>query len=343
MWAFPGWSHSLNISELNYVAENNRAERVILISMMKSGTHLIKELMVALGYSMYGHVRVSPEIRPVLDRDTRWRVANMVFDDEELATLKSQPDSVFNDATDRAWEALAWSWQRRLGMPLGSLYSTELINTGLVEQACRRTVNSSFAETPAGICWVLHEFDTKKIDGAFLREWAETGEPRIIFNYRDPRDTILSLVNFLSRQTKGGLSAFNNLPVFSSILLAKASLEERLEYALTDESFPCQAGEFKRMLWLLHHPNVCKTSFEELVGPDGGGSAESQLRAAARLIDFLGVTARSPEDVVGALFNRDSFSFFRGQIGAWRQVFTVEHRRLAEDHFGQVLSWYGYM
>jgi len=333
---------ALDISGHNQVAVNKPAERVILISMMKSGTHLIKELMVSLGYRMYGHVRVTPEIRPLLDRDTRWRMASMVYDDDQLASLKSRPDSVFNDATDRAWEALAWSWQRRLGMPLVSLYSTELISTGLVEQAHRRTASSSFTETPSGICWVFHEFDIRKIDGAFLREWAETGEPRIIFNYRDPRDTILSLVNFLSRRTKGGLSAFNNLPVFSNILLAKASLDERLEYALTDESFPCQASDFKRMLWLLHHPDVCKTSFEELVGPDGGGSAESQLLATARLIDFLGVTACSPEDVVGALFNRDSFSFFRGQIGAWRQVFTAEHRRLAESRFGQVLSWYGY-
>jgi hypothetical protein len=309
---------------------------------MKSGTHLIKELMVALGYRLYGHVRVSPELRPALDKATRWRMANMVYDDETLDSLKSRPESAFNDATDRAWEALAWAWQLRLGMPLTSLYSTELIYTDLVETTYRRTAGSSFMETPAGICWVFHEFDAQKIDGAFLREWAETGEPRIIFNYRDPRDIILSLVNFLCGRTKQGLSTFNNLPVFSNILIAKASLEDRLAYALTDESFPCQVNDFKRMLWLLHHPNVCKMSFEELVGPDGGGSVESQLRAAARLIHFLDVADRSPEDVVGGLFNRDSFSFFHGQIGAWRDVFTAEHRRLAEHRFGEVLSLYGY-
>jgi hypothetical protein len=324
------------------MAQDSRADRVILISMMKSGTHLIKELMVSLGYSMYGHVRVNPEIKPILKRDTRWRIASMVYDNESLAGLKSQPESVFNDVTDRAWEALAWSWQLRFGMPLTSLYSAELVNTGLVQETYHRTAGSSFAETPAGICWVFHEFDSSKIDGAFFREWSETSEPRVIFNYRDPRDTILSLVNFLCGRTREGLSAFNNLQVFSSILLAKETLEERLTYALTDDSFPCQANDFRRMLWLLHHPNVCKVSFEELVGPDGGGSAESQLLAAARLINFLGVTGRSPEEVVGTLFNRNAFSFFRGQIGAWRQAFTAEHRRLAEDRLSEVLSLYGY-
>jgi hypothetical protein len=323
-------------------SENGRAERVIVISIMKSGTHLIKELMTALGYGVYGSVRVTPKSRPVLDTDTRWRMASMVYDDDELASIKSQPEAAFIDATDRAWEALAWSWQMRFGQPLKPSYSTELIDTGLVKEACRRTAGSRFAETPPGIAWMFHEFDIRKIDGAFLREWMETGEPRIIFNYRDPRDTILSFVNYLCGRTKEGVSAVNFLPVFGRILLAKQTLEERLAYALVEDSFPCQAGEFKNMLWLLHHPDVCNTSFEELVGPNGGGGAESQLRATQRLIDFLGATDCSAEEVVGNLFNRDAFSFFQGQIGGWRKAFTDEHRRLADARFGEVLSLYGY-
>jgi hypothetical protein len=321
----------------------HRADRVILISMMKSGTHLVNELMVALGYNMYGHVRVGPEVRPVMDTNTRWRMANMVYGNEQTANLKSQPELAFNDATDRAWEALAWSWQARLGIPLTNLYSAELIDTGLTQAAYHRTVGSSFTDTPAGMCWVFHEFDLKKIDGGFLKEWAATGEPRIIFNYRDPRDTILSLVNYLCRRTAQGLSAFNNLPALSDILLAKPSLDERLTFALTDVSFPCQASDFERMAWLLHHPNVCKVSFEELVGPDGGGSAESQARAASRLTNFLGITDRSAEDAAKTLYNRDSFSFYQGQIGGWRRDFSPEHCRLVEDRFGEVLSLYGYV
>jgi hypothetical protein len=323
-------------------SQKGRAERVIVISIMKSGTHLIKELMTALGYGVYGSVRATPESKPVLDTDTRWRMAAMVYDDDQLASIKSQPESVFIDATDRAWEALAWSWLLRFGQPLTPSYSTELINTGLVREARRRTAGSRFADTPAGVCWMFHEFDIRKIDGAFLREWMETGEPRIIFNYRDPRDTILSLVNYLCGRTREGISSVNYLPVFGRLLMAKESLEERLAYALNDDSFPSQPSEFKSMLWLLHHPDVCNTSFEELVGPNGGGSAESQLRATERLINFLGVTDRSPEEVVGNLFNRDAFSFFQGQIGGWRKAFTDEHRRLADDRFGEVLSLYGY-
>jgi hypothetical protein len=323
--------------------ENGYAERVILVSMMKSGTHLVQGLMASLGYGMHGHVRVTAQTRPLLDTDTRTRIAGMVYGTEAAAELESKSEEEFNEITSQAWQALAWSWQMRFGIPLGTLYSTELINTGLVDQASRRTAGSSFAQTPPGICWVLHEFDIRKIDGKFLREWSETGKPRIIFNYRDPRDVVLSLINFLCGNTRQGISAFSNLTSFSRILMSKANLEERISYALTDDSFPCQAGEFRRMQWLLHHPDVHKTRFEDLVGPNGGGSATRQARATADLMSFLGICDRSQEEVARGLFDRESLSFFKGQIGGWREVFTAEHRRLAEKKFGDVLSHYGYV
>jgi hypothetical protein len=266
----------------------------------------------------------------------------MVYGDHEATRLKSQPDHHFDEATDRAWEALAWSWQARFGIPLANLYSTELIDTGLIQQAHQRVAGTSFGDTPAGICWVLHEFDLKKIDGSFLREWSDTGEPKVIFNYRDPRDMMLSLINFICDGTKQGLSSFSNLLTFRDILLAKPTLDERLTFALTEPSFPCQAAEFMRMSWLLHHPGVCKVSYEELVGPKGGGSADSQLGATERLINFLHATNSQADRVASTLYNPDSFSFYKGRTGSWRQLFTTQHCRLAEERFGEVLSVYGY-
>lgn len=322
-------------------AQSGRGERVILISLMKSGTHLLQELMVALGYGMYGQARIVPEIKPALDVEERWRIARMVLDGPALAALEGMDEAAFTEATDQAWEALAWSWQIRFGMPLKTWYGLEVIRTDLIEQALRRTTGLNFAQTPPGVCWVFNEFDIKKIDGHFLHEWADTGEPRIIFNYRDPRDMLLSMVNFLAGRTGRGFSNFDDFHVFSAILQSKPSLDEQLTYALSDPSFPA-VGDMQRMLWLLHHPNVCKTSFEELVGPRGGGSAEARATALARILDFLGVTDTTPEDVADQLFNRQAFSFYRGQVGGWREDFTPQHRKLAEARFGEALSLYGY-
>jgi hypothetical protein len=323
-------------------AESGRAQRVIIISLMKSGTHLLQELMVALGYGMYGAgVRLTPDIVPVLDKETRWRIANIACDKQTLASLESADEAQFTEVTDRAWDALSWSWHMRFDQPLVTWFSRQMTDAGFVADVHRRAVGSDFADTPPGVCWVFNRFDISRLDGHFLREWHETGEPRIIFNYRDPRDMTLSMVNFLSDKTGKGFSNYNDFLVFSEILKSKATLEEQLAYALADPEFPGQRDPL-RMLWMLNHPRVCKTSFEDLVGPQGGGSAQAQAAALNRIFGFLGVTGVEPGDVAGGLFNPDVFSFYRGQIGGWREAFTPGLNRLSEQAFGDVLRLYGY-
>lgn len=307
---------------------------------MKAGTHLIQEMMVTLGYGIYGQTRVTPDIRPRLDRQTRLRIARMVYEPDVVAKLQAGEESAFLEATGRAWDALAWSWQIKFGMPLENRYGREVIDTELVRQAYRRTAGSDFADTPARTCWLFTEFAVDKIDGHFLEEWTRTGEPRILFNYRDPRDVVLSMVHFLSGETKRGFGNFSEFKIFNRILTSKSTLEERLTYALTDPSFPGYHA-YEDALWLLNHPNVCKVSFEELVGREGGGSAEAQRAAVARICAFLDVDA-DPGKVAEKLFNRDAFSFFKGQIGGWREAFTPEHEKLFMDRLGHLLPHYGY-
>jgi Sulfotransferase domain len=319
-----------------------RAQRVIIVSLPKSGTHLIQEMMVALGYRMYGSgVRLKPENMPVLDEQTRWRIARLAYDEETLDALRAADKANFNEATDRAWDALGLAWELRLAQPIPTWYTRELVDTGLVRRVYKQTVGSDFADTPAGVCWMISQLDITKIDGHFLHEWAATGEPRIIYNYRDPRDMVLSAVNFLYGKTGRGVANYNDTQVFSDILRSKATLEDQLEYALTDSAFPTGDGH-QKMLWLLNHPNVCKTSFEELVGPKGGGSIEEQSRALTRVMAFLDINDREPGELAHELFNPDSFSFYRGQIGAWREAFTPALRRLAGDRYREVLQLYGY-
>jgi hypothetical protein len=319
-----------------------QAPRVIVISLMKSGTHLLQELMVALGYKMYGAgVRLRPEITPVLDEETRWRIARIAYDKETVSGLEAAGAAEFTRATDAAWDALGWSWHIRLAQPLVPWYSREMVDSGFIHEVHRRAAGSEFADTPAGVCWVFNQFDIKLLDGNFLREWSQTGEPKIIFNYRDPRDVVLSMVNFLSDRTGRGFSNYHDFLVFSRILKSRDSLAGQLAYALTDPSFPGQR-DLSHMIWLLNHPDVCKTSFEELVGPQGGGTAQAQASALRRVLDFLGVPGVAPADVAGGLFNPGVFSFYKGQIGGWREAFTPELRRMAEDRLGDLLRLYGY-
>jgi len=316
------------------------AQRVMVVSIMKSGTHLIQELMVALGYGMYGTSRITPDIRPVFDDETRRHIARLVYDDETYQMVVSSDPDAFAHATTEAWEALGWAWQQRLGMPLAARYGVEVINRPLVEQALHRTATVPFADTPTNVCWMVTDLDIRKVDGRFLQEWTETGEPRIIFMYRDPRDVILSMVNFLSGKTAQGFGNFSENLAYSRILGAKPTLADKLAYALSDPAFPCM-GDHERGLWLLNHPNVCKVSFEELVGEPGGGSAEAQLAAVTRLLDFVGSSA-DPASFTAKLFRRDAFTFFKGQIGGWREAYTSDLYDLIDSRLGEAIAQYGY-
>ncbi len=316
------------------------AERVIVVSLMKSGTHLIQELMIALGYGIYGQSRIPPEIRPKLDSATRKRTIRMVYGEEAATTLEAGNEASLGNASDRAWDTLGWVWQMKFGMPLVNRYGSELVDDSMVRQAWQRTISTNFSETPAGVCWILPEFDIRRIDGRFLQEWSQTGEPRIIFNYRDPRDVALSMVNFLSGKTAAGFGNFSEFKAFGRILESMRTMDERLTYSLTDPSFPGYA-DFEKELWLLRHPDVCKVSFEEMVGARGGGSAEQQCKTVQRVADFLDIDI-DPGSVAERLFREDAFSFFKGQIGSWRKAFTSEHESLFHNRFGHVLEAYGY-
>src|SRR3984957_20560684 len=286
-----------------------------MVSLAKSGTHLLQELMLALGYKMFGSgVRLTPQTVPVLDLQTRWRIARMVYDKETVSDLDDLDTERFTAATDRAWDALGWSWHIRLAQPLATWYTLELVDTGFVAQAHKRVEGTDFADTPANVCWAFSQFDITQLDGHFLHEWSETGEPKILFNYRDPRDVTLSAVNFLADKSGKGFSAYNGSRVFSEILQSKETLEEQLTYALTDPSFPVQ-GAYHQLLWLLNHPHMCDSSVAELVRPRGRCASAAREPPSTRSIQSLASTYAKPQDVAGKLFNRASFSFFKGQIG----------------------------
>jgi len=78
-----------------------------------------------------------------------------------------------------------------------------------------------------------------------------------------------------------------------------------------------------------------------LVGPNGGGSRDVQLRLIWSLQLKLQVPG-APHDFADRVFDRDSPTFYQGRIGAWRSALSVEHlarfRALNQDF----MSIFGY-
>ncbi|MBV1849979.1 sulfotransferase domain-containing protein [Catellatospora tritici] len=188
-------------------------------------------------------------------------------------------------------------------------------------------------EYPPRTCLFLHGLEV----GSHLLNWCSTREPRILFNYRDPRDSLLSLVNYLLQRANEPYSQFARNVIFAEILEAMPSASAQLDFAITHMGEHVE--KYNRNSWLLFHPSVAKLSFEELVGTDGGGS-ESQQRATIRRVgEFLGI---APRDEEPRLFDSSVRTFFRGQIGAWRDVYSPEQTRTFGRLYGDVLRTYGY-
>jgi hypothetical protein len=324
---------------------HSAAQRVIVVSLQKSGTHLIERIMRSLGYQTHGSaIRVEPGMEPILDREDRVGIASQILNPAELAKLCETNDSEeFTRTTDEAWERLAWFWERRFGMPIAKRYGRA--RQEWIDNVYCATMmqNVRFSGTPAGLCWFVHELDIGLVDGEFLGEWASFEEPRIILNYRDPHDVMLSFVNYLSGKTGRGFGNFHEYKVFGRILSGIESFDERLSYALRDPSFPGH-GEMERAYWLYRHSNVCKVSFEELVGPLGGGSIERQWGAIQRILRHLSipVTEELVRTSAAAGYSRDAFTFYRGRIGAWRDAFKDEHLRIFDRKFGEISRLFGY-
>lgn len=313
----------------------------MVISLQKAGTHLTQELMLELGYRMVGVPRPSPRTVPAFTDDEYAAIAALVLDRPEYDRLLAlRGTEAFADAARDAWTALGWHWQRRLGQRVVNRYGRTRLDFADAVTSNPYLPYTRFADTPAGLCWIFHELDLERVDGGFLSEWVDTGTPPLIYNYRDPRDTIISMINFLAGRTREGYGNFYESDIYSAILAGKDSWEEKIDYALQDPQFPA-ADQFRKGLWLLNHPKVVSVRYEDLVGPAGGGSATRQVEAIGRVLAHVG-SDRDAEKVAATVYNPDSWSFYRGRSGGWRELFTARNNARFTERYGDILELYGY-
>ncbi|QFQ99393.1 hypothetical protein F9278_28200 [Streptomyces phaeolivaceus] len=319
----------------------NRVPRAMVISLQKSGTHLMQELMLELGYKMVGVPRPGPNTVPRFDEEQRLAISALVLsktDYEKLEQLRGT--ALFEERTADTWSALVWHWQRRLGQHVVNRYGQTRLDRADEIITNPHLPYSWFADTPADLCWIFHELDLERVDGSFLSEWVETDSPPLVYNYRDPRDTIVSMINFLEGRTREGYGNFYEADICSAILASKPTWEEKIDYALSDPSFLAR-NQFTRGMWLLNHPKVCKVRYEDLVGPRGGGTREKQIETVGRVLAHYG-SDRDPEAVADKIYNPNSWSFHQGRSGGWRERFTERNLAKFNEVFGDLLEQYGY-
>ena len=160
---------------------------------------------------------------------------------------------------------------------------------------------------------------------------------RTLFMIRDPRDVLVSLVQFAP-----GRSGFDPGKVYA----AYPGMKERLRVAIEgrpEDKIPSIAdrlGMFRG--WLDSGALVVR--FEDLVGASGGGDPERQLEQLDRIFRHIGVQTgdRKLREIQAKVFSSASPTFRAGAIGQSRIVFDGELEELFRRQAGELAAEYGY-
>ena len=196
----------------------------------------------------------------------------------------------------------------------------------------------TFGYTPGVLCpdkprpgtWYCVEYSNSHtsardffIDTVRRRPFGNRDHPFVespaVFIYRNPLDVLVSEANYYHGAGKAAFGGY----------LADKSFEDRLLSLIDD---PWLLGSIRDRLgnfipWL-EFQNVIPVSFEELIGPKGGGSLGAQVRLIWSLQLKLHIPG-NPKDFGNRVFNEASPTFHEGQIGTYRTIFTQQ----AKDRF----------
>jgi len=133
-----------------------------------------------------------------------------------------------------------------------------------------------------------------------------------LFIYRNPMDILVSEANFYHRDGKTAFWSY-----FDGF-----SFEERLLKLIND---PWLLGSIRDRMkdyisWL-DMKNVIPVSYEELVGPKGGGSEKLQVKIIWSFQLKLHIPG-DPKHFAEKVYDKDSPTFYGGRIGSFKKHFT---------------------
>jgi hypothetical protein len=162
----------------------------------------------------------------------------------------------------------------------------------------------------------------------------------VIFNYRDPRAVMVSLVHYLTQGAREAFTPLSGFMELARVLSRLPSSDRRLTFLMTYA--PNYVGDaFRTNAWLLRHSDVLRLRYESLVGPAGGGSEAAQLASIDAIATSLGVRC-DPAAIARSLYETTSRTFRTGTIDGWRHEFTAEIERQFRRLYSDILDAYGY-
>lgn len=184
-----------------------------------------------------------------------------------------------------------------------------------------------------------------------------------IVNIRDLRDVCISMVSHICKSPWPGMSqeqrkAFKEMS-FDEQLLFVIDYDYDLEdvAGIAPNSLQISILKVAEQAVLYSSDRNCLVCrYENLVGPQGGGTEALQREEIKRIAEHLGFSVSEPllESVLAHIYGNevDPFgspglehfrsTFQRGKINNWKDVFTEEHKERFKQRLGKMLIALGY-
>ncbi len=172
------------------------------------------------------------------------------------------------------------------------------------------------------------------------RHLALKKELRVILSLRDPRNQIVSFARQRRYQFNG--MSLNN--IITLMIQNPGSYWKKNSGWLHPEVMKVNSlvDFYDLYLQWLNYPFIHVVRFEDIVGPNGGGSDSRQLSEIKKIADFLGVSL-DDDDIDGIASKLwGGTHTFSGRTSDWKNYFTEQHKQLFKDLAGQLLIDLGY-
>lgn len=195
----------------------------------------------------------------------------------------------------------------------------------------KRALEEKMASLRTGEVLHRHFYYTEHLSSVLSQSNIKT-----IFVYRDPRDCLLSAVNYVFDQHK---------PEHIYKRLQSLTREQAALSMLKGDSRLIPFAEwFDGYYSWLDAPNVIALRFEDIIGAKGGGSDVAQKIAFSKLVNELGILVPPElfERALSCAFNASAGTFRKGQIGSWVHESTWGIRRTFHASCKSLPAKWGY-
>jgi len=161
-----------------------------------------------------------------------------------------------------------------------------------------------------------------------------------ILQIRDPRDIVISNVNYITRVNK-------RHRLHDHFVHHLKSDKERLHFCITGGQDPEEWSiglALEKFYPWLQCGNVLTVRFKDLIGVNGGGTAEKQRETVDRILDFIGVSLAEAEKraLIEKVFYIRSKTFNMARVNQWASLYDDEDKKLFKEIAGDWLIKYGY-